>query len=148
MLNMPNRLWHNHACKLLILTKFCPTICKNTQCQIRSNWSIPRYIKTGETFGYTEPWSIESDFIVDEICVWNIANQCKKDIDNIDMIIQTRCNCIGWQMQPNFSPLLLNPSIVDGYRNSLEISRNRNKSPVNLDSYQMDSKAWLISGSQ
>ena len=59
-----------------------------------------------------KPWNIESDFIVDEVCVWSNANQCKKTIDNIGVIIRTLCNCVGGQMQPDFLPPLFNPSIV------------------------------------
>ena len=67
--------------------------------------------KRGKKFEYTKPWNTESDFIVDEVCVRNIANQCKKAIENAGMIIRTRCNCVGCQMQPDFLPLLFNPSI-------------------------------------
>ena len=55
---------------------------------------------------------IKADFIVDEVCVGDIANQCKKSIDNIGMIIRIRFNRVGYQMQQNFSPLLFNPSII------------------------------------
>ena len=54
--------------------------------------------KGGKNFEYTKPWNIESDFTVDEVCVWNVANQCKKVIDNIGIIIRTRYNCAGCQM--------------------------------------------------
>ena len=68
--------------------------------------------KGGKKFEYTKPWNIESDFTVDEVCVWNVANQCKKAIDNIDIIIRTRYNCAGCQMHPGFLPLLFNVTIV------------------------------------
>ena len=60
--------------------------------------TILKFIKTGENFDDTMPRNIESDFIVDEVCVWNVANQCKTGIDNISMIIRTRCNIVGCQM--------------------------------------------------
>ena len=63
-------------------------------------------------FEYTKLWNIESDFTVDEVCVWNVVNQCKKAIDNIGIIIRTRYNCAGCQMHPDFLPLLFNLTIV------------------------------------
>ena len=87
------------------------------------NWIMPLYRiwieytilglnKGGKIFEYTKPWNIESYFAVDEVCVWNVTNQCKKAIDNIGIIIRTQYNCAGYRVHPDFLPLLFNLTIV------------------------------------
>ena len=39
-------------------------------------------------------------------CVWNVANQCKRAINTIGIMIWTWYNCTGCQMHPDFLPLL------------------------------------------
>ena len=87
------------------------------------NWIMPLYRiwieytilglnKGGKIFEYTKPWNIESYFAVDEVCVWNVTNQCKKAIDNIGIIIRTQYNCAGYRVHPDFLPLLFNLTIA------------------------------------